>query len=149
MRSLEIFRVPAIFLLLSCLTHNSLPKVMEQVAIIYNASGTFFGELKYIVGKACGITKCGACDITHSLSEMGEKEAFAQLRKTFPIPLKLYHTNEIPEYLQHLATTLPVVIHVRKDNEPTILFEAQQLNAMKGSVQVFQRQLEKELEISR
>ena len=47
--------------------------------VIYDADGTRFGEIKYIIGHALGLIECSACSITHT--SKGEKDEWKNLKQ--------------------------------------------------------------------
>ena len=53
--------------------------------IIYNANGSFLGELNYIFKHLFFNESCSACSITHCFQELGEKREFKELKKEFEI----------------------------------------------------------------
>ena len=75
---------------------------------IYNADGTVFGELRYVVGKLRGTTSCSLCDITHG-KVRPRKDFFAACAEA-AIEIELLHRNEATS--EHLAAAgdLPALI---------------------------------------
>ena len=41
---------------------------------IYNADGTFFGELGYVIAKLGGKRSCSLCDVTHGWNPFGKRQ---------------------------------------------------------------------------
>jgi hypothetical protein len=110
-----------------------------DLLLIYNASGSFLGELKYISNKIyCSIRQkeapCPACDITHSVKELGMKKEFSHLLLEFP-NLKTLHTNELLDLAEFCSTIeLPVLLW-RKDDNVKVVADRVQLLKLNGSVQ--------------
>lgn len=122
-----------------------------MLCLIYNASGTILGELKYISQKAiCSIRKkeapCPACDITHSVKELGMKKEFKTLLLEYP-NLKTLHTNELDSSLESFCSTLdlPVLLNVEQESIKVVADRVKLLKC-NGSVQEF-KEILKEISV--
>ena len=76
---------------------------------IYNADGTFFGELGYVVSKAVGKRSCSLCDISHGWNPFGKSE-WKRVCKSSPLDIQLIHRNEATESQLDAAGGLPSFI---------------------------------------
>lgn len=112
--------------------------------LIYNANGTLAGEISYLVKKMLNITKCSACEITHSISEMGEKQAFKMCRQRLGITC--LHSNELDpqteKYISDNSIGLPVLLQQGEQGH-IVLMDAAELEACNGSVKEFEAKLAK------
>ena len=120
----------------------------NRIVIIYNASGTLYGELSYIAKKLLHISSCAACEITHSLSEFGEKKEFKDCRSRLKYEVDLLHDDELLTDVRNFVSSeglmLPLVL-LKSTDGITLLFDSIDLDNMKGSVQLFESELNKKL----
>ncbi len=106
---------------------------------IYHADGGLVGELAYIVGRLVGTAHCGLCDITHGAT--GMKRAWKQAVAELPVPVVLVHRNEQPEEIAWVTRgRTPCVVGEGGDGFE-LLLDAQELDAMEGSVEALFRRL--------
>ena len=75
---------------------------------IYNADGTVFGELRYVVGKLRGTTSCSLCDITHG--KVRPRKDFFSACADAAIEIELLHRNEATSEQLAAAAVLPALI---------------------------------------
>jgi hypothetical protein len=121
-----------------------------ELLLIYNASGSLLGELKYISKKIyCSLSQkdapCAACDITHSVKEFGMKKEFKDLLLEFP-NLKTLHTNELLDLAEYCSTLdLPVLLW-KKDQQVKVVADRVKLLTLNGSVKGF-RDLIREINV--
>lgn len=114
--------------------------------MIYNANGTFLGELTFIAKKLFKQTSCGACDITHSFTEMGEKKEFKQCRARLGITLNCIHSNDMDDILSQNVKELPILVK-REATSIKIVFTKSELDAFRGSVSEFEVAFQKKIAI--
>ena len=116
-----------------------------KVYIIYNANGTFLGELAYLSKKLLGISNCQLCEITHSISELGEKKEFRQMESRLILEFKLLHKDELLDGMDEIIEIhgLPIVLA----NNYQVLLTNDELMEMKGSIELFELKLKKKLNI--
>lgn len=112
-----------------------------MIVLIYNASGTFLGELYYISQKiSCSIGKkdapCPACDITHSVKELGMKKEFKALLQEYP-DLKTLHTNELDSRLKAFCSTVELPVLLLVEDEIKVVADRLKLLQCDGSVDKF------------
>lgn len=67
------------------------PEIDELVGV-YNADGSWRGELAYAVGKLTGRAHCGLCDITHR--GVRRRREFDECVAALPVPFDLVHRDE-------------------------------------------------------
>jgi hypothetical protein len=82
---------------------------IERLIGVYDADGTLFGELAYVVGHLLGRRSCSLCDITHGgVRRRPQLDAAAA---TLGVPLELLHRDERSPALVLLTDgALPCVV---------------------------------------
>ena len=76
---------------------------------IYNADGTFFGELGYVIAKLGGKRSCSLCDVTHGWNPFGKRQ-WKGLCKSSSLDIQLIHRDEATESQLQAAGDLPSFI---------------------------------------
>ena len=76
---------------------------------IYNADGTFFGELGYVISKLSGKRSCSLCDFTHGWNPFGKRQ-WKGLCKSSSLDIQLIHRDEATESQLQAAADLPSFI---------------------------------------
>lgn len=79
---------------------------------VYDAEGTFRGEVTYVVGRMLGRRHCALCEITHGWSPL-EKRSSRACRSGLPVPFDLLHLDERP----------PVIADATEGKAPVVLAE--------------------------
>ena len=84
---------------------------MDRVIVfgIYNADGTFFGELGYVIAKLAGKKSCSLCDVTHGWNPFGKRQ-WKGLCKSSSLDIQLIHRDEATESQLQAAGDLPSFI---------------------------------------
>ncbi len=76
---------------------------------MYNADGTFTGELAYWVGARLARAHCALCDITHG--RFRERPDWQDCRAGLPVPFATFHRNDQPDTVRDLlGPRLPAVV---------------------------------------
>ena len=76
---------------------------------IYNADGTFFGELGYVIAKLGRKKSCSLCDVTHGWNPFGKRQ-WKGLCKSSSLDIQLIHRDEATESQLQAAADLPSFI---------------------------------------
>lgn len=87
------------------------PDVNNLVRIIgvYNAKGSFSGELSYFIGKRLGRTHCALCDVTHGL--VSEKKEWTSAKTSLPTEFVTFHRDDQPDSVREAGGGVaPVVV---------------------------------------
>ena len=84
-----------------------------MIYFIYNADGSFFGEIGYFLKKLSGRDKCKLCDLSHNL--IFQRKSWDAFLKELDRPHRVLHTNELPESIKQLNLTYPSIL-LEKDN---------------------------------
>ena len=91
---------------------------------IYNADGTLFGELGYVIAKLGGKRSCSLCDVTHGWNPFGKRE-WKGLCKSSSINIQLIHQNEATESQLIAAGDLPSFISETEEGWTRIMTSTQ------------------------
>jgi len=84
------------------------------IYFIYNADGSFFGEINYFLKKLSGRDKCKLCDLSHNL--IFQKKSWDDFLKELNRPYQVLHTNELPESIKRLNLTYPSILLEKDDS---------------------------------
>ena len=91
---------------------------------VYDADGTWRGELAYVVGARLGRAHCSLCDITHGA--LRERATWRACRAGLPVPFETYHRDDQPEPVRAvLAGAHPAVVAELDDGWVPLLDRAE------------------------
>ena len=107
---------------------------------IYNADGTFFGELGYVLSKLGGKRSCSLCDVTHGWNPFGKRQ-WKRLCKLSKLDIQLIHRDEATESQLQAAGDLPSFITGGEDGWAQIMTSTQ-INKLKDQPEVIVSMLE-------
>ena len=91
---------------------------------IYNADGTFFGELGYVIAKLVGKKSCSLCDVTHGWNPFGKRQ-WIELCKSSSLEIQLIHRDEATESQLQAAADLPSFITESQEGWTQIMASTQ------------------------
>jgi hypothetical protein len=126
--------------------------VSERIRLVgvYKADGGFIGELSYFFGHLVGVRECALCDVTHSpVRKKAEfKNLEARLLADFGLEFRLVHLNERTE-AERVASEgrEPCVLLEYADGSLSMLIDWQDLKAIKGKVDKFERLVRTRLDL--
>ena len=107
---------------------------------IYDADGSFMGEIRYLRDKCLGKAECALCDLSHGWSPMGRSDW--RRRKGLAASLNWLHRDELPSYVAaQVGGQLPCVA-VDRNGEIEILIGREALRGCEGDFSVFEHLLE-------
>ena len=107
---------------------------VERLIGIYDADGTLWGEVSYVVGHLLGRTHCALCDVTHG--SLRPKAAWQRCQAELGVPFVAIHRNDRDPALRELTDgALPCVVVVGVDG-PEILVGADELERCDGEPEV-------------
>ena len=107
---------------------------------IYDADGSFMGEVRYLRDKFLGKAECALCDLSHGWSPMGRSDW--RRRKDVSASLNWLHRDELPGHVAaQVAGQLPCVA-VDRDGEIEIVIGREALRGCEGDFSVFEHLLE-------
>ncbi len=85
-----------------------------MIYFIYNANGSFFGEINYFLKKISGRDKCKLCDLSHNL--IFPKKSWDDFLRELDRPYRVLHTNELPDSIKQLNLTYPSILLEKNDS---------------------------------
>jgi hypothetical protein len=122
---------------------STAPAIVRLVGV-YDAEGTWRGEVRYWVGARLGRTHCSLCEITHS--SIREKSAWRECRAGLPVPFDAYHRDDQPADIKAaLAGVVPAVVAETTDGV-VVLLGPDELTACQGSVDALEAAIERRVE---
>ena len=89
-----------------------------MIYFIYNADGSFFGEISYFLKKMSGRDKCKLCDLSHNL--IFQKKSWDDFLKELDRPYRVLHINELPDSIKQLNLNYPSIL-LEKDGSFEVL----------------------------
>lgn len=99
---------------------------------VYDADGTFRGEIAYWIGARFGQRHCALCDITHGMFR--ERSDWQACRSELPVSFDTYHRNDMPAAVRDLGAELPAVF-AETDAGVALVLGAAALTACGGDPQ--------------
>ena len=107
---------------------------------IYDADGSFMGEVRYLRDKCLGKAECALCDLSHGWNPLGRSDW--RRRKGVSASLNWLHRDELPGHVAaQVAGQLPCVA-VDRDGEIEIVIGREALRGCEGDFSVFEHLLE-------
>tara|TARA_B100000900_G_scaffold393466_1_gene389965 strand:+ start:3949 stop:4311 length:363 start_codon:yes stop_codon:yes gene_type:complete len=89
-----------------------------MIYFIYNANGSFFGEINYFINKLIGREKCSLCELSHNIFfKRGSWELFL---KELDSPYQVLHADEVTNEIKELNLDYPCIVF-KKDDSFSIL----------------------------
>ena len=94
---------------------------MTKLVGVYDADGTFLGELRYWVGAhLTGTAHCALCEITHGLFR--EKAEWREVVEGLPVPFEAVHLDERSREVEEASQgRTPCVLAVLADGSVDLL----------------------------
>ena len=97
---------------------------------IYNADGSFLGELRYSISKVIGKSSCSLCDLTHGWNPFGKRK-WKTVCKSSDLDIQLIHRDEATASQLKTAADLPSFI-TESDGGWVQVMGASQINKFKN-----------------
>lgn len=113
---------------------------ITRIIGVYNARGTLWGEVSYLVQRTFAGKHCALCDITHS--SVRRRPLWDQQARKFSleheIAVELLHLDEVPPQLAQMPEfRAPAVFALRDDNSYALIMEPQDLEHCEDSPEQF------------
>tara|TARA_B100001287_G_scaffold257916_1_gene243886 strand:- start:298 stop:660 length:363 start_codon:yes stop_codon:yes gene_type:complete len=89
-----------------------------MIYFIYNANGSFFGEINYFINKLIGREKCSLCELSHNI--FFKRRSWELFLEELDSPYKVLHANEVTNDIKELNLDYPCVVS-KKDDSFSIL----------------------------
>ena len=110
---------------------------------IYDADGSFLGELRYFKDKCLGKADCALCDLSHGWNPLGRSDW--RRRKGIAASLNWLHRDELPGHVAaQVRGKLPCVA-VDRGGDIEIVIGRDALRGCEGDFSVFEHLLEQTL----
>ena len=106
---------------------------LRRLVGVYDADGSWRGELAYWVGARLGRAHCALCDITHGLARA--KGEWHACRAGLPIAFATYHRDDQPDAVRRAAADRFPVVLAETDDGIVPLLGPVELDACGGSVE--------------
>jgi hypothetical protein len=142
----------SLFLIHFCFTMYNTPLREEQRTTvgstpafyaIYDADGSFMGEVRYLRDKCLGKADCALCDLSHGWNPLGRSDW--RRRKGVAASLNWLHRDELPGHVAaQVRGQLPCVA-VDRNGEIEIVIGRDALRGCEGDFSVFEHLLEQTL----
>lgn len=97
---------------------------------IYNADGSFLGELRYSIWKVVGKSSCSLCELTHGWNPFGKRK-WKTVCKSSNLNIQLIHRDEATASQLKTAADLPSFI-TESDGGWVQVMGASQINKFKN-----------------
>ena len=106
-------------------------EVLLRLVGVYDADGTWRGEVTYWIGARLGRIHCALCEITHSMFR--EKRSWRQCTESMPVPFDTVHRDERSSALAAASRTAVPCVVAETDQRRFVLLDAPALEACGGS----------------
>jgi hypothetical protein len=116
------------------------PVRIRRLIGVYNANGTWRGELAYFVGARVGRAHCALCDITHGT--LRERDDWKTCRAALPVPFDTFHRNDQPDAVRAVVGDRAPVVVAETDRGFVTVLEPADLDGCHGSPELLVAGLE-------
>ncbi len=113
---------------------------MTRIIGVYNADGSIFGEVQFVINKLLGKTNCGLCDLTHGWNPFG-KPSWKDACSSSNLKIGLLHRNELTSDQSEAAGDLPAVI-AESAGEWKKIMTAEDIRSFSGDASGFLTRIE-------
>jgi hypothetical protein len=100
--------------------------VLREVIGVYNADGSWRGELAYAFGKLTKSAHCALCDITHGV--LRRRPSFDAACARLGVPVTLLHRDERPPDVAAITGDDTPMVLGRTDDGLLVLLTAEELD---------------------
>jgi hypothetical protein len=114
------------------MTSPSGPGRVQRLIGVYDADGTWRGEVSYWIGARLGRAHCSLCDITHGA--VRERSDWRACRDALPVPFDTYHRDDQPDAVRAAAGGRAPVVVAETDAGIVLLLDGPALERCAGSV---------------
>ena len=114
-----------------------------KIFCIFDAQGSFLGEISHFFKKYVFGQSCSMCDISHNLT--GEKQEWRDMSETLEYDIKLLHIDEMDSMLEKfVSNSTPCVVASMKSGFK-LLANREELSACAGNINSFKKLLEQKI----
>lgn len=108
------------------------PQRIDRLVGVYDADGTWRGELAYWIGARLGRRHCSLCDITHG--SVRERPEWAACKAGLPVEFVTFHRDDQPTDIRLAAGGRFPVVVADTSAGPVLLLGPTELDACDGSI---------------
>ena len=106
---------------------------------VYDADGSFVGEVHYWLGARLGRRHCSLCEITHGMFR--EKSDWRNCRDSLNVEFLTFHRDDAPaDVLEACGDQIPVVL-ARRGDDLLVVLGPEELETLGGDVARFEAEL--------
>lgn len=113
-------------------THGTGSARLRRLVGVYDADGTWRGELTYWIGARLGRRHCSLCDITHG--SVRQRPEWAACKAGLPVEFVTFHRDDQPDDVRAVAGGRAPVVVADTDGGLVVLLDPVMLDACDGSV---------------
>jgi len=115
----------------------------RKIICVYDAKGSFIGEITYLLKKYFSNYVCAMCDITHN--NISKKREWVEKVKKYKYHITTMHIDEQTKNLREFTHNItPCVVGIY-DGEKKILMNDEELLSIKGDVNLFFERLNEKI----
>ena len=107
---------------------------------IYDADGSFLGEVRYLRDKCLGKAECALCELSHGWNPLGRPDW--RRRKGVAASLNWLHRDELPHHIANQVRGQLPCVAVDRSGEVEIVIGREALLGCEGDFSVFVHLLE-------
>ena len=105
---------------------------IRRLVGVYDADGTWRGELGYWLGARLGRRHCALCEITHG--SVRERPEWTACASSMPVEFVTFHRDDQPEAIRGAAGGRTPVVVADTDDGSVVLLGPDDLDACRGSI---------------
>ncbi len=124
---------------------ESARETVGRIVGVYDADGTWRGEVAYWIGARLGRAHCALCEITHS--PFREKTRWNECAGGMPVPFETVHRDEQSAALEAVTGGRVPCVVVETDRRLVVLLEAGALEACDGEPEALAAAIETEVAV--
>jgi hypothetical protein len=114
-----------------------------KIFCIFDARGSFLGEISYFFKKYVSGQSCAMCDISHNLT--GVKQEWRNMSQTLKYDIKLLHIDEMDSTLAKFVNNSTPCVVLSMKSGFKVLANREELSACAGNISSFRKLLEQKI----
>jgi len=111
-----------------------------KIFCIFDARGSFLGEISHFFKKYVSGQSCAMCDISHNLT--GVKQEWRDMSQTLKYDIKLLHIDEMDSMLALFVNNSTPCVVASMTSDFKVLANQEELSACAGDINSFRKLLE-------
>ena len=105
-------------------------RVVDRLIGVYDADGTWRGEIAYWIGARLGRRHCSLCDVTHGV--FTEKSGWKRCRSSLAVPFDTYHRDDQPTEVRRASGDRAPVVVAESSGDFIVLLSGSQIDDAQG-----------------